>query len=353
MKKLDKKYSDDEISKILSENKKLKIKELLQKNLSSEIEIQKETVAKAKQALEKETKKLKLESMLSKNLSQQLEKEKLIALELQNKFKNKSEELEVLSKQLSKYLSPQVYKSIFSGKQKVNISSNRKKLTIFFSDLVGFTNIADTLESEELTSMLNFYLNEMSKIALDYGGTIDKFIGDAILIFFGDPESKGVKTDALQCVKMAIEMQKKVKMLKDVWSQKFSMRSPLQLRAGISTGYSTVGNIGSDDRMDYTVIGGQVNLASRLESASSAGEILISYDTYVQVKDKIDCISLGEISVKGIKEKIPVFRVNQDFVNTEVTHYKSENINLVFNDKLLTRKEYEQMLEYMLKNIKN
>ena len=218
MKKLDKKYSDDEISKILNENKKLKIKELLQKNLSSEIENQKESVAKAKQALEKETKKLKLESMLSKNLSQQLEKEKLSALELQNKFKIKSDELEVLSKQLSKYLSPQVYKSIFSGKQKVNISGNRKKLTIFFSDLVGFTNIADTLESEELTSMLNFYLNEMSKIALDYGGTIDKFIGDAILIFFGDPESKGVKTDALQCVKMAIEMQKKVKRLKDVWS---------------------------------------------------------------------------------------------------------------------------------------
>lgn len=340
-------FNNEEITKIISENKKLKFKILLQKNLSEEVEKQKETVSLAKKQLEKESKKLKLESMLSKNLTNQLEKEKVIALDLQNKFKKKSDELESLSAQLSKYLSPQVYKSIFSGTQKVNLSSSRKKLTVFFSDIVGFTNMSDNLESEELTSMLNFYLNQMATIALNKGGTIDKFIGDAILIFFGDPETKGVKEDAIKCVSMAIEMQNKMTELKEVWSQKFGMRKPLQMRIGITTGYCTVGNFGSDDRLDYTVIGGQVNLASRLESASSAGGILISHDTYVQVKDKIDCISLGDIKVKGIKESIPVYRVNSGNSDDKMSQFNSTSINLLVNEKKLNRKDYDEMIKYL------
>ena len=345
------KFNNEEITKIISENKKLKFKILLQKNLSVEVEKQKETVSLAKKKLEKESKKLKLESMLSKNLTNQLEKEKVIALDLQNKFKKKSDELESLSTQLSKYLSPQVYKSIFSGTQKVNLSSSRKKLTVFFSDIVNFTNISDNLESEELTSMLNFYLNQMATIALNKGGTIDKFIGDAILIFFGDPETKGVKEDAIKCVSMAIEMQNKMTELKEVWEQKFGMRKPLQMRIGITTGYCTVGNFGSDDRLDYTVIGGQVNLASRLESASSAGGILISHDTYVQVKDKIDCISLGDIKVKGIKESIPVYRVNSGNSDDKMSQFNSTSINLLVNEKKLNRKDYDEMIKYFERKI--
>ena len=111
----------------------------------------------------------------------------------------KSKALEQLSNQLAKYLSPQVYDSIFSGRQEVKITSSRKKLTIFFSDIADFTGLADRLESEELTQLLNHYLTEMSQIALDHGATIDKYVGDAILIFFGDPESKGVKEDAIAC----------------------------------------------------------------------------------------------------------------------------------------------------------
>ena len=104
--------------------------------------------------------------------------------------------LEVLSTKLSKYLSPQVYSSIFTGQRSVEIASNRKKLTVFFSDIADFTATTDDLESEELTGLLNHYLTEMSKIALEHGATIDKYIGDAILAFFGDPETKGVKEDA-------------------------------------------------------------------------------------------------------------------------------------------------------------
>ena len=90
-----------------------------------------------------------------------------------------------------------MYKSIFSGKKNVRIEAYRKNLTVFFSDIKDFTELTDSLEPEVLSSLLNNYLNEMSKIALKYGGTIDKFVGDAILIFFGDPETKGKKEDDL------------------------------------------------------------------------------------------------------------------------------------------------------------
>ena len=192
--------------------------------------------------------------------------EKTTALE------QKSNNLEQLSNQLAKYLSPQVYNSIFIGQQEVKITSSRKKLTIFFSDIVGFTKTADRLESEELTQLLNQYLTDMSRIALKYGATIDKYVGDAILIFFGDPETKGVKEDARSCVEMAIAMQKRMIVLADVWRES-GIEDPLQVRMGVHTGYCTVGNFGSEDRMDYTIIGGAVNTAARLESIAEPGEI--------------------------------------------------------------------------------
>ncbi len=116
---------------------------------------------------------------------------------LEKRVAERTAALEQLSNQLAKYLSPQVYESIFRGKHEVKIASSRKKLTVFFSDIVDFTETADKLESEELTQLLNHYLTEMSQIALAHGATIDKYVGDAIMIFFGDPETKGAKEDAL------------------------------------------------------------------------------------------------------------------------------------------------------------
>ncbi len=226
----------------------------------------------------------------------------------------KSSALEVLSNQLAKYLSPQVYESIFSGAQEVRIASKRKKLTIFFSDIAGFTETTDKLESEELTDLLNHYLTEMSKIALAHGATIDKYVGDAIVIFFGDPESRGVKEDALACVTMAMAMQKRMRELQSLW-RGTGIEKPLECRIGINTGYCTVGNFGSEDRMDYTLIGGGVNLASRLETAAKPGEILLSYETYAHVKDTICCESEGEITVKGIAYPVATYRVIDAYEN--------------------------------------
>ncbi len=220
----------------------------------------------------------------------------------------KNAALEALSAKLSKYLSPQIYKSIFSGKQTVEISSRRKKLTVFFSDIAAFTEATDNLESEELTDVLNHYLNEMSKIALEFGATIDKYIGDAILAFFGDPESKGVRNDAKACVMMAVAMQKRMRELEQEWRSR-GMERPFRIRMGICTGYCTVGDFGSRDRMDYTIIGNEVNLAARLEGAAEPGSILLAHETSALVQDIVLTEEQPPMTVKGFARPINNYKV--------------------------------------------
>ena len=220
----------------------------------------------------------------------------------------KSAALASLSSKLAKYLAPQVYDSIFTGQQDVKIVSKRKKLTVCFSDLVGFTEITDKMESEDLTQLLNHYLTEMSKIALQYGATIDKYVGDAIVMFFGDPATLGVKEDALACVNMAIAMQKRVGELTHEWRNS-GIETPLRCRIGIHTGYCTVGNFGSEDRMDYTMVGGTVNLASRLEHEAPPGGVLISFETYAHVKNDVRCEERGHVQVKGIAQPVATYLV--------------------------------------------
>jgi class 3 adenylate cyclase len=232
----------------------------------------------------------------------------------ENELSEKSKSMEQLSGQIAKYLSPQIYESIFTGKREVKVASHRRKLSIFFSDIAGFTETAEQLESEELTKLLNHYLTEMSEIALAHGATIDKYVGDAMVIFFGDPETRGVNEDALACVKMAIAMRQKMVELQDTWRDS-GIANPLRCRIGINTGFCTVGNFGSEERMDYTIIGSGVNLASRLESASAPGEILISYETYALVKEQILCEKFGDITVKGISHLVETYRVVDTYEN--------------------------------------
>lgn len=244
----------------------------------------------------------------------------------------KSVALEALSAKLAKYLAPQVYNSIFSGKQDVRIESRRKKLTICFSDIAAFTETTDKMESEELTQLLNQYLTEMSKIALSFGATIDKYVGDAILMFFGDPETRGIREDAIACVSMALAMQERMGELGETW-RSVGIEMPLRCRIGIHTDYCTVGNFGSEDRMDYTIIGGAVNLAARLEEEAAPGSVLISYETFAHVKDLIHCEETGRVQIRGIAYPVATYRV-VDFkanltkscnaIRTELPHLRLE-----------------------------
>jgi class 3 adenylate cyclase len=150
----------------------------------------------------------------------------------------------------------------------------------------------------------------MTQIALSYGATIDKYIGDAVMLFFGDPESKGVKEDARACVEMALEMQERMLVLQHRWRER-GFENPFVIRIGINTGYCNVGNFGSDQRLSYTIIGGEVNVAQRLEANSDPGGILMSHETYIQVDDLVEVEERQAVNLKGIDRTIRTYAIKR------------------------------------------
>ena len=224
------------------------------------------------------------------------------------RLKEKSEKLESIANRLAKYLSPQVYETIFSDRMREDESYTRKNLTVFFSDIVSFTDISDTLEPEKLAHIINSYLSDMTEIAIANGGTIDKFIGDAVMVFFGDPDSAGEELDAFRCVKMALEMQQKIAQISRSWKSKKGISHGLNVRMGNATGYCTVGNFGSSQRLDYTVLGSPVNMAARLESLCPPGEVLLSNDTASLLNDRVKTAFFDDLKVKGFSKPVSTFK---------------------------------------------
>lgn len=265
-----------------------------------------------------------------------------------------------ISMKISKYLSPQVYKSIFSGEKEVVISTERKKLTIFFSDIKDFTISSERLQPEELTRLLNEYFTEMSRIATEHGATVDKFIGDAILAFFGDPETKGPKEDALACLNMAVAMQRRMRSLNVEWRSR-GIENPLEARMGINTGYCNVGNFGSEDRMDYTIIGAEANLAARLESIAAPGGIVISFETYALVQDYVKASAMDPIHLKGISREVVPYRVEDilpdaDAIGQDIFTVTTEGVQVYVDFDQLPAEEAmktEQALEILLETLKS
>jgi adenylate cyclase len=208
-----------------------------------------------------------------------------------------------ISLKISRYLSPQIYKSIFSGEKDVKISTERKKLTIFFSDIKDFTSTTERLQPEELTSLLNEYFTEMSTIAFAHGGTVDKFVGDAIIVFFGDPHTLGVAEDAKACLRMAVGMQVRLAELNVMWHSR-GVAMPFRVRMGINTGFCDVGNFGSEQRMDYTIIGAAMNLSARLQTLADPGTIVVSAETFTLVRDIVAGHPLPPVTVRGFRDEI-------------------------------------------------
>ena len=147
----------------------------------------------------------------------------------------------------------------------------------------------------------------MTSIALNHGATIDKYIGDAMMVF-GDPDTKGEKEDARKCVEMALTMQQRMTELQEKWKNE-GFAEPFQVRMGINTGYCNVGNFGSDQRLTYTIIGGEVNVAQRLEAAADANGIFLSYESFAHAQDMINVEQREAISMKGISREIKVYSV--------------------------------------------
>jgi len=226
------------------------------------------------------------------------------ALEEINKRLKKAQE------QISKYIDPNITEKIFKGEFSAELSHKRTKLTMFFSDIKDFTQFTDASDPEDVAKLLNEYLGEMAQIVRTWGGTIPQFTGDSIYAIFGAPDSKGERGDALACLRMALEMQMKMKTLREKWWNK-GIQFPFEIRCGIHTGMANVGNYGSEGFMEYSAIGLNTNLASRLEQACQPGEIYLSHTSWALVNDEIPCEEIGTIEVKGFHYPIQTYRVLQ------------------------------------------
>ncbi len=215
------------------------------------------------------------------------------------------QEKQRLRLKFEQYFPPSVVRQLVDTPDMLTTLPTRKEVTIMFSDIKSFTTYSSTMTPEEISKTLNEYFEAMTDIAFKYGGTVDKFIGDGLMVFYGAPEPQ--PDHALRCVKAAIEMQMKCRELRARWEP--AGRLPLRIRIGINTGAVVVGDLGSPRRMEYTVLGSDVNLAQRLESNAPVEGIMISEATYRYVKGEVPIRELEPIKVKGLEDPVAVYEV--------------------------------------------
>ena len=237
---------------------------------------------------------------------------------------------------LTRFVPPQVWEPIVKSDSPVSVENKRAKLTIMFSDIVGFTELSDSLSADNLADILNTYMHCMTLIANKHGAVLDKFIGDGMVCFFGEPNSRGPRQDALDCVAMAIDMRREMRTLRQKW--RLLGFEGLYIRIGITTGYCHVGNFGSTNRLSYTLIGKEANLASRLEAAASKGQIFISESTHDYISHDYDCEYAGAFQLKGFDNKVSAWQVldpdeNKGQLSKWVDHtLPGFNLHLNFRD---------------------
>lgn len=213
-----------------------------------------------------------------------------------------------IRKTFGQYVSPQVMEEILSNPQAVMLGGVKKNLSILFSDIRGFTSISEKLPPEETVSLLNEYLTRMTEVIFRHEGTLDKFIGDAIMAFWGAPIA--VDGHARKAVSCGLEMLRELKKLQEEWAKQ-GKKDTIDIGIGINTGEVVIGNMGSQMRMDYTVIGDEVNLAARLETLNKqfSTHIIIGENTYKEVKDFFEIRPLGKTGVKGKEELVEIYEV--------------------------------------------
>jgi adenylate cyclase len=215
-------------------------------------------------------------------------------------------EEEAMRSRLERFHSPQVVEMILKGGQetKDNIMDPKDlTATILFTDIIGFTRLSEQMPPREVNVILNQYFSRMTDIIFKYDGTLDKYIGDGLMAVFGAPMEKD--DDAERAIKTAQEMRQELVVLREKMGEKIK----IDIRIGINTGRVVAGNMGSPRRMEYTVIGDPVNIASRLESIAKSNQILIGEETCRLVKDTFKINKVGPRKVKGKSAEVMVYEV--------------------------------------------
>jgi class 3 adenylate cyclase/CHASE3 domain sensor protein len=211
------------------------------------------------------------------------------------------------AEQLRRYLAPQIADAVLSGDAPVTLESTRRNLTILYANIRGFTSMSERVEPEELIDALNEYFAVMTDVVFRHGGTLDKYVGDGILAFFGDPIP--FEDHAERAVATALEMRSRLRGIRSKWMER--LHEELNVGIGISTGYVTVGNIGSDTRTEYTVIGNHVNLASGLAESAGPNQILVSERTLAAVRGRVEAAPVNEISLEDVHRPVRIFEITR------------------------------------------
>ena len=211
------------------------------------------------------------------------------------------------AEQLRRYLAPQVADAVLNGGAPVSLTSNRRNLSILVANIRGFTSLAEGMEPEEVIDGLNQHFTVMTDVVFSHGGTLDKYIGDGVLAFFGDPIP--FEDHAERAVVTALEIRQRLRGLRGRWSAERD--EGLNLGIGISTGYVTVGNIGSATRTEYTVIGNHVNLAAHLAQMAGPDQILIAERTLASsaIRERVDATPLEAVDVEGFRQSVKIFEI--------------------------------------------
>lgn len=232
-----------------------------------------------------------------------------------------------LQSAFSKYVSPDVVDQIIHHPEIMHLGGEKQFLSVIFTDLQGFTAMSDSMDPVKLVRVLNMYLNEMSEVIIALGGTIDKFEGDAIMAFFGAPIP--IPDHAVRCCKAALRMKKMEKIINNQLMIEKLIEKPLHTRIGINSGDMVVGNVGSLKRIDYTIIGGNVNIAARIENINKEynTSILISDQTYELVKDFFETRQVDTVMLRGISRPVTVYELLK-----EKLPQNQENSAEVFDD---------------------
>lgn len=206
---------------------------------------------------------------------------------------------------IRRYVPPAVAEHLVTGDLAGMDAPERRRVTVLFGDLVGFTTLADRVEAEVLTDVINDYISAMSQIVHDEGGTVTEFAGDGLMVLFGAPEEKPADEQVRSAVRAAQAMQARFRSLNDAWSRT-GVNDPMAMRIGINTGVLSVGSFGSGGQVTYTAIGLQANVAARIQTHCEPGGILLSDASWHLVKDVVECEPRGEVECKGVHYPVRV-----------------------------------------------
>ena len=225
------------------------------------------------------------------------------------KFSTEEKSKREIKNAFSKYVSPEIIEEIIQDPSKLRLGGDRRELSVLFSDIRGFTNYSEKRNPEEVVSILNEYLDAMTKVIVEHKGTLDKYVGDEIMAVFGAPHFEPPEINAQRAVTCALKMLERLKALHEKWNNEGL--EPLDIGIGINTGEMVVGNMGSELRMDYTVIGDAVNLGARVEALTRQfnAHLIITEATYGHVKTLIEAKPLETIKVKGKEIPVMVYEV--------------------------------------------